>query len=723
MIIPHLDTNASCTSTPVVNVVVTCFIVDASVMPMLPPPQAVFVYLTLFSSFFICLSVVGVNRCFAGFYLLQKEGSGTLRLSSGMDMSYPTHSTGNDSDISNDAAYNEHDAMSPKASNYDAAERMGNFRARLRLDESEEHPRRARRYNIGWGTLTEEMTVADNTDFLQGADIIVEDSNEKAMSFSFASTSRDVMRFHSCIAYMKHRSTRNAIPPDQVGPFNDEVLCLILPYVSLDMREILQVGQVCRYWRFYANLSPHWSYYRRLDWGRRLMQLPGYLRKMVGRPRIVTRDEYFRERRKLGEADTQGTSTSTVQHLHWCVAVALLSGMLCVSNFLLSHYFGTTVAAHYDDSTLGCIVFAVLLTVVVVQIVLVIIPLGWGVSPGKKQDRMRLLAWAVFLLLTGTVLGTITTLTVTRVESVGELLSAPVVELASNETCELADIGRRPAFANLPASLDDIRWRPITTGDEGKEFQPHCVSHMDKSACFVLLYFDAEYTSPVFHNATSLASLKHAGTRYALGFDPFNNTKAGGWCAAEGRPQVVAVTMPTYLRLLVGRDLNYVDGTYLDPLRRPKKVGSVRYQCSVKYPRIVTEEPPGASDIWYRKEIPWHRHQIPLVTDSRNTPEFYAKEYDHYLYYTYACYSLAALLWFLLFVLQCSLRNHSLMVLGLVTTCALILMNPVALLVAGVLCITTSDYYLICNETAGGAMIGVGIFLTALVLAVYVCFW
>ncbi|EAN80299.1 hypothetical protein, conserved [Trypanosoma brucei brucei TREU927] len=617
------------------------------------------------------------------------------------------------------------DITSPASSNHHGAEHA------KRTPVNREYNRAARyrdcspNYNFEWGSMTEEMTMVGGTEFTERRGEIVVQDDEESIAFRFTNTRKDVLKFRACISYKTHRSTKNAVLPSQVGPFNDEILSVIFLYVSLDMREILNAGQVCRYWRFFANLAPHWTYYNRLDLGRRLMQLPRYLQKMVGRPRIVTRDEYFRERQKAAEFDERATEKSSTQHVRWCIAIALLSAAACAGNFFFSYYVGVRFAERYSDAVLGSIAFLILLGLVIVQVVFIIIPLGTGSTPGEKQNSMRLLAWAAFLLLTGSVLGTITTLTTTRVESTRQLLGAPVVELVPGKGCELVDLSREPAFAILPAPLSDVRWRPITTDKEEKTFLPHCASPGagEKEVCFVLLYFDELYNSSVFSNHTQLVISKHIGTRYALSFDPFDANSSSRWCETGKRPQTIAVTMPVYVRLVEERNRNYFDDSYLDPLRRPGRISSISYQCSVKYPRIVTEDPPGASEIWYKSQVPWRQHHIPLVTDVENTPLRYLEEHNHFLHYSYACYIAAALLWLFLFVLQCFLRNHALKVLGLATTCTLLVMNPVALLVSGVLCITLSDYYFICNETTGGAMIGTGISLTAFALAAYVCFW
>ncbi|KAH8604889.1 hypothetical protein ERJ75_001670700 [Trypanosoma vivax] len=514
---------------------------------------------------------------------------------------------------------------------------------------------------------------------------------------------------------------RESNAPERTGPFDGDILSIILLYVAIDMREILQVSHTCRYWRFYANYAPHWTYYHRLDWGRQLIQLPGYLRRMVGRPKEVTRDEYFRQQRRVREIQQHEAIRGSGRHLKWCIAVSILTAAVCTGNFAASYFLGIVLSNQMSDGALASVVFVVMGLVVFLEGALVITPLGDAATPSKKHKMLRLLSWGAFLLLSGCVLGTMTALTMARAKSAGQVLGSPVIDLVQNEECDVVDLSTTPAFVRLPAALSDIRWRPLTADVEEKTFMPHCVTYAHKEMCFVLLFFDKLYQSSVFNNSTLGDAIEAHVTRSALGFDPFN-VSGGAWCAKAGRPQVIAVTRPVYMRIVSEQEQLFPRDVYTNPAARSSELETLTYHGSVNYPRLVTEDPPGSSNAWYESGTPWRRHYIPLVTDIKNTRSHFQDEYRHYVHYAWVCYLSAGVLWSVILVLQCVMQDNPLFVLGAATTITLVFMNPIVLTLAGVLCVKVSDYYFMCSNRAGGAMIGSGIFLTALVLACYVCF-
>ncbi|ORC84333.1 uncharacterized protein TM35_000461520 [Trypanosoma theileri] len=578
-----------------------------------------------------------------------------------------------------------------------------------------------------WLSLTDDLTTTDTTGFTSSSRQItglsVHHRNDNTTGFTFSGTPADVVCFRSCISYHTHRSGRSVVVPEQTGPFSAEVLCIILLYIAVDMREILQVSHTCRFWRFYTNYAPHWTYFRRLDWGRRIKDLPNYIRKVVVKPKIVTQAEYFRERRKVQAAQRREEFMGTARHVRWCIAIAVLSAVASASNFVISYFLGFLSTVLTTDELVGGVTFTLMLVMVILEVTVVIVPLGGAASPSEKQNMMRLLSWGLFLLLTGCIFGTMSALAMSRVRSNGHILDGTEIDLTMDAECSVIDLRTEPSFAYLPAMLNDLRWRPLTMDPTEKVFIPYCISkpgESNKTMCYVFLFFDSMYVSAIF-NDTSALETKDIGTRTALGFDPVGNS-AGAWCAFLGRPQVVAVTELIYKRIKSERDLLYPDSIYTNAAHRPQKTDRFSYQCSVDYARVATEEPQDSTDIWYKAGRPWRQHYVPLMTNNIAARESFKENHDHFLNYASFCYIAPSILWGVMLISQCIMREHALMVLGMMTTFTLVLMNPILLLISGLLCAKLSDYFFMCDEGTGGSMVGGGIFITAFLLAIYVCF-
>ncbi|KAH9586254.1 hypothetical protein LSM04_003081 [Trypanosoma melophagium] len=640
-------------------------------------------------------------------------------------MEYWTRSADRNSLDSIGVAYDE--TLASPTADVNAVERTRRVHMVTRHVASESPPQVGTYNDRDWLSLTDDLTTTDTTGFTSSSRQIsgfsVHYRGDDTPGFTFSGRPADVVCFRSCISYHTHRSGRGVVVPEQTGPFNAEVLCIILLYIAVDMREILQVSHTCRFWRFYANYAPHWTYFRRIDWGRRIKDLPNYIRKVVVKPKIVSQAEYFRERRKIQAVQRREEFMGTARHVRWCIAIAVLSAVACASNFVVSYFLGFFSTVLTSDELVGGVTFTLMLVMVILEITIVIIPLGGAASPSEKQNMMRLLAWGLFLLLTGCMFGTMSALAMSRVRSNGHILDGTEIDLTMNAECSVVDLRTEPSFAYLPAMLNDLRWRPLTMDPTEKVFLPYCISKRDeanKTMCYVFLFFDSMYNSAIFNDTEAMVT-KNIGTRTALGFDPIGNS-TGAWCALLGRPQVVAVTELIYEGVKKERDRLYPDAVYTNAAHRPQKTGRFSYQCSVNYARVATEEPPDSTDIWYKNGRPWRQHYVPLLTNNIRLRESFKEEHKHFLNYASFCYIAASVLWGVMLVSQCIVRENALVVLGLTTTFTLVLMNPIVLLFSGLLCAKLPDHFFMCSEETGGSMIGGGLFISAFLLAIYVCF-
>ncbi|RNF26085.1 uncharacterized protein Tco025E_01714 [Trypanosoma conorhini] len=626
-------------------------------------------------------------------------------------MDYWTRSTNRNSLESIGVSYDERDAG--------AGERAR--RVQVTAPERASSPNQDR----DWTSFTDDATTTDTTGFTsssrQPAGLTVHQRGGSSLGFTFSGIPADVVCFRSCISYHSHRPGRKVVVPEQSGPFDADVLCIILLYIAVGMREILQVSHTCRYWRFYANYAPHWTYYRRLDWSKRIKDLPSYIRKVVVKPKIVTQEEYFRERSKVQAAQRRDEIMGTARHVRWCIAVAVLSATACAANFVVAYFLGFLPTVLRSDATLGIVVFALMVTMVVLEVTVVIIPLGGARSPSEKQNMMRLLSWGLFLLLTACIFGTTSALAMARVRSSGHIIDGTVLDFSMAAECGVIDVHSDPSFVLLPSQITDVRWRPITMDDSERAFRPYCISHANATMCYVFLYFDAFYKSRVFNNASAVAT-RDIGTRTALGFDPIDNG-TGGWCAAVGRPQVVALTESVYHRVREKSNRLFPAEVYTTPALRPQTTGSMSYLCSMDHARVTTEDTPGSTQMWYKHGQPWRRHYIPLSTDITESRETFREHHDHFLRYAYGCYLVASLFWLVMVTTQCLTREQAVVVLGATTTVTLALMNPIVMIVAGALCVNMPERYFMCSESSGGSLAGGGVFISAFLVAIYVCFF
>ncbi|GET86398.1 hypothetical protein, conserved [Leishmania tarentolae] len=563
--------------------------------------------------------------------------------------------------------------------------------------------------------------------------------------FTFTGQPQAVVHFRSCITANDARSRllagagrgsdsnveneAEAVLPVKTGPFSADIVCIILLYVDTSTHaDIVQLGSVCRFWRFYANLAPHWTYFRSKEW-RKQANLPRYVRRLVAKRKIVTRDEYIRERMKVEGYKKKEIIIGTAKHVRWCVATGIMVALMLIANFVVAYFLGFLRTALSSDLNLGITTFVLLVVATLLEIVIVIFPLaGNSLSSRNKHSTMRILAWCLFILVCSMVLGTISALAFTRVQASRHVLEGPTIDLTMSAPCVAYSSEKLPSFVLVPADLSDLRWRPITLDEHEKQLTPYCVSKNDDDRdtapmCFVLMYFDANYSSAVFQNESALLAAKDVGTHYAKLFDPFSVRAQinGLWCNTSDRPQVVALSQVVYSRVKARRDQLYpTTAQWLDPSRRPSTFSTISLRCSSAISREKTENPPKSTDLWYGSAVPWKWNYVPLATTYAQVRGTFQRRHDHFLRYAFVCYIVASVLWSMMLLAQIIFKTASNMILGVATTAALVCLNPLTMILSGALCVKVSDLYFMCDAGSGGALIGGGVGLTFLVLTIYV---
>lgn len=518
--------------------------------------------------------------------------------------------------------------------------------------------------------------------------------------------------------------------PSLAGPFTADILCIILLYVGVDSHaDIVQMGGVCRFWRYYVNLAPHWTYFRRKEW-KKQADLPRYVRRAVAKIKIVTRDDYIKERQKVEDCKRREELISTAKHLRWCLATAIMTGIMITANFVVAYFLGFLRTALHSDVKLAITTFVLMVVMSALEFIVVVNPLASGPSSSSnKQGTLRILSWGLLMLVISMVLGTISALAFTRVRATGRVLDGSTIDFSMNASCTIYTASQLPSFAFLPAELSDIRWRPITTDASAATFEPYCLPIKEGDSddgtriCFVLLYFDANYSSAVFSNATALELEKNVGTTTALGFDPLQAGPLIGslWCQHSDRPQVIALTTVMYAVVMDWRDRLYPSTSdWLGPARRTPSFDNISFRCSSNIHRAVVEDPSKSTQVWYDGSVAWQWHYVPLLSDQESVRKSFEALHRHFLWYAFACHIIAAGLWVLMLLSQMIWRHGATELLGVSTVTALLLLNPLTMMLCGILCVHVSDQYMLCSATSGGALIGGGVGLLFLVVAIYV---
>lgn len=520
-----------------------------------------------------------------------------------------------------------------------------------------------------------------------------------------------------------------APPPAQTGPFTADLFCIILLFIDVSSpRDIIEIGQCSRFWRYYANLAPHWTYFRRTALSKVNVDLPDHIRSVVAKPKVVTREEYIVERRKVEECRRRERWLNVARHCRWCLATAIMVGVMITANFVVAYFLGFLRTALRSDVNLSITTFVLMAVMTLLEVTVVIIPLGGVSSPSNKDGMIRILSWGLVMIAVSTVFGTITALAFTRVQAEGHVLDGPTLDLSMTAECTVYLSKSWPSFALLPAVLHDLRWRPLTMDPTETELLPYCLKESDDDKnttqqCYVFLFFDATYNSTVFHNSTVWREKRDVGTRSAFGFDPImaGRPTAGMWCAEASEPQVVALTTVMYNTVRAERDAAYpTEADWLDASRRPTSFGQISYRCSSDINREKTEDPAHSAELWFKYSTAWTKHYIPLLTYYQQIRSTFQTTHDHFLRYAYTCHIIVGALWGVQLLAQCILRHAAIGVLGMTTACTLLLLNPLTVILTGALCVHVNDSYFMCSAASGGSLIGGGVGMLFLLITVYV---
>jgi hypothetical protein len=595
--------------------------------------------------------------------------------------------------------------------------------------------------------FSETSTTADTRTYsssypITASSLHMQHLRQQSGDFTFTGQPRAVVHFRSCITANdarggavaagthddgEHDGEESGVVelPVQTGPFSADILCVILLYVDVSTHaDIVQLGCVSRFWRFYTNLAPHWTYFRRKEWRKRV-DLPRYVRRIVSKVKIVTRDDYIKERMKVEDYKKKEQLIGTAKHIRWVLATGIMVGVMATANFVVAYFLGFLRTALRSDVDLGITSFVLLVVMSVLEVFLVVFPLAGSSVSDSKQNTMRILAWGLLLLVCSMVLGPITALAFTRVQAAGHVLDGPSMDFTAFAPCTGYVTKDRPSFAFLPTELSDLRWRPITFAENESVLEPYCLQAAEDKPliCYVMLFFDANYTSDVFHNVTALSLYKDAGAPTANGFHPLAIGVQSGrpWCNYSIQPQILAVTNATYPAIKAARDARFpLQDDWLVPARRPTAMKNISYRCSSDINRENTEIPPKSSDLWYSRNVAWDLNYIPLITTYTQVRSTFQKEHNHFLFYAYACHIIGGVLWFVMLVAQMLFKTAANGVLGVTTAAALLFLNPVTMIISGILCVNVSDWAFMCDAHTGGSLIGGGIGLTFLVLSIYV---
>ncbi|EPY38766.1 hypothetical protein AGDE_05163 [Angomonas deanei] len=551
-------------------------------------------------------------------------------------------------------------------------------------------------------------------------------------------------------------------PPPQTGPFSAELLSIILLYVDAeDPRSILRFGAVCRYWYYYSNYSPHWTFCRRLHWQREKRELPKSIRHIILRPKVVTREEFFREIKTVDSCKRVDRLLGKARHIRWCLALAIIVAILITANFVVAWFLGYLRTALRSDVNLAITTFVMMLVMVFLELTVIISPLGSMSAPSsQKEAALFTLSWALLMLVLSLLFGTITSLSFTRVQAEKRVLDAPTMNLTMKAPCTFNDITSKvPSFAVLPAVLSDIRWRPMNftavnaTGDSSSmeddddddtpyvtevhyndptfaeafpHIRPYCLQKQNDDSsqqCYVVLYFDYNYSSPLYRNETYWERHKNVGSANAFGFSPFSNEQPPEmWCSRPNRAPTIALSTTFYVDTVKERDGRFptFDSWQSYAETHPSSNFNYSYRCSSSVNREKTESPPKSTEMWYKHSPAWTSHYVPLLSRTLGQRATHQRIHNHFFRYSYVCYIIAGIIWGVMLICQGIFAHQALTVLGITTVIAISILNPFTLFLSGILCVNVSDNYFMCSKDSGGAMIGGGLGIMLMALGIYV---
>lgn len=616
--------------------------------------------------------------------------------------------------------------------------------------------RSAQRYTYT-DEFSDHTTVADFTNLPSELPTMDGESSNSMGKTEGQRYSQEGSYFAHCIlpsAENNYFSLNQLPPPRRSGPCNADMLRHILTFVDGNQRsDVIEFGGVCKFWRYHANFAPHWSVFRRREWSTRSLNVPRNVRTMVSRPRLVTREEYIEERKLLRKYHRDEVIVGYTKYVRWCVSLGLGVAVMLAVNITISFCIGFFPSPSLsNDATLGTTVFIVMLLLSAVETAVIAVPLGGtaDIFPDGMKRMSHLLSWCELLVGLSVVFGVVTALAFVRVRSVRDLLDHPVYNMTQAVTnCTESLPSSFPGFVTLPALLTDIRWRPITTDPKEMEYQPYCVGKY----CFSLLYFDRYCESSAFQDASGYAG-RNVGTYKALGYDVFecsrqiiahddevydedetrdeNETRdepestkhsslpgCGPWCEDGDRPPVVAVPMETFVSLSETVEANYPTLASWLGYSKSGVTGDYTYRASSNARYVGTETQSGSTNTWRKHSSLWQDGFIPLVADVRLGPEYYRTYDQHYRWYAGGGFIISGVLWLVMLLAQCIFRTAGMGLLGISTCVMVLFLNPLTMIVSGALCVTMTDYYTMCSESAGGGLIGGGVSLTLVLFTVY----
>lgn len=666
----------------------------------------------------------------------------------------------------------------------------------------------------------------------------------------------EVSSFRYCIQPTPENYTGGP-PPRRTGPCSADLLRRVILFVDASARsDILEMGRVCRFWRYHTNFAPHWTAFRKKDWSTRALNIPKNVRTTVVKQKTVTREEYVSERKLLTSYQRQDRIVSRARYIRWCAALGIVAAILLSANYVIAFCMGFfRTQALGNDTTLGVATFFLMLILSLCEAALVLFPLGGTGEAFTESNRVgrmsRVLCWTELLVALSLVFGIILALSFSRVSGLSSVLNGPLLNMTMNAACEYVAMQMTvPSFVTLPAPLSDIRWRPLTMDPTEKEHVPYCLD----TVCYDLLYFDSAYQSPAFQNQEGYDQ-RNIGTYLALGYAVFkgcgsdvvsrsttptamnifpsmadftrqttvmmlpkdrsshdglhrihysrtgrcrhrhgideegtccsgdglpswdnsdatrrvqvgdelqrpdegstpsgrctdqpasvvdgdgvweddtdtdtNNSSTGTtttscspWCAGtEDRgPQIIAVSRALYELLLADLGNAFPSAAaWLNVENLPHNYTNITYRVSSNARHSITEMTPGASSLWWENPL-WQNNFIPLLSNVEDGPASLQQRKEHFVWYGYACIICTSIIWGLMIMVQCIFKSAAMGLLGVSTCVTFIFLNPISMIIAGGLCVNTSEYYTMCSPAAGGGLVGGGLSLLFVVLTIY----
>lgn len=525
-------------------------------------------------------------------------------------------------------------------------------------------------------------------------------------------------------------------------------IILFLPYD--DRRDIIEMGSVCRLWHMQVKHAPHWSIFRQQDHRTRSLNLPKKLRTSLSQQQTVNRDEYISERQILHEYKEKGNWKSRVGHWRWCVAIAITVGVLIILNFGLAFFlaYATYDLLDPEEIAFGAVAFSLMLVNSVLEGILVVTPLSRNhpeldTQPDDDQHTSSTarelaspafsslhqmgslsfaLSWWELLVVVSIVFGTIIALAFSRIFVLVKANQSTIAtDGAEFLNCSFAPWNGSYFIVFPTKNFSSTTHLPSVQ----REMLPYCTA----SGCYALVFRGLAYLSESapanFFSSCKIhlpdserndASVLLCTGQGGPGFTDESSGSQPWWLRREGHNGHIEYRSSFRETVPFSQFVSALKSPSApSPFFQPQD-GRQGEMYEEKAHRFFFEADFGsnfsAHHHWVGEHVRLEPREGPLRNSRNDTIQ-------HFKSLVSACIGITGSLWIVMLISQAISIPSGTQFLGVTTCITLLCLNPLTMLLSGVLCITQKDDYFMCSSSSGGMLIGMSFCLLSFALAAF----